>query len=55
MNPPSSANETRLQRWRLVLGEPAQDACGALLTGEDLSIDRALTCLLYTSKILCVS
>ena len=45
MNAPASANDTRLQRWRLVLGEPAQDACGAVLTHEDLHIDRALTAL----------
>jgi hypothetical protein len=34
----------RLRRWRLVLGEPAQDAC-ATLQGEDVRIDQALTAL----------
>lgn len=35
----------RLRRWRLVLGEPAQDACASTLTGEDVRIDQALTAL----------
>jgi Mg-chelatase subunit ChlD len=35
----------RLRRWRLVLGEPAQDACSSALKGEDVRIDQALTAL----------
>jgi Mg-chelatase subunit ChlD len=35
----------RLRRWRLVLGEPAQDACASPLKGEDVRIDQALTAL----------
>ncbi len=35
----------RLRRWRLVLGEPAQEACSTALTGDDLRIDQALTAL----------
>lgn len=35
----------RLRRWRLVLGEPAQDACASALTGDDVRIDQALTAL----------
>ncbi|KFB69080.1 VWA domain-containing protein [Candidatus Accumulibacter vicinus] len=35
----------RLRRWRLVLGEPAQDACLFVLAGDDLRIDQALTAL----------
>lgn len=37
--------ETRLRRWRLVLGEPAQESCAGALTGEDVRIDQALTAL----------
>lgn len=35
----------RLRRWRLVLGEPAQDSCASALTGDDVRIDQALTAL----------
>lgn len=35
----------RLRRWRLVLGEPAQDSCARALTGDDVRIDQALTAL----------
>lgn len=37
--------EARLRRWRLVLGEPAQESCAGALTGEDVRIDQALTAL----------
>lgn len=39
------AADERLRRWRLVLGEPAQEACGGGLGGEDVRIDQALTAL----------
>ena len=38
-------DDTRLRRWRLVLGDPAQDAYGSELRGEDVRIDQALTAL----------
>ncbi|MCR4411700.1 MAG: VWA domain-containing protein [Thermoguttaceae bacterium] len=37
----------RLRRWRLVLGQDAQESCGEL-TGEDLGMDRVLAAL-YSS------
>lgn len=38
-------DDARLRRWRLVLGDPAQDAYGSELRGEDVRIDQALTAL----------
>lgn len=38
-------DDSRLRRWRLVLGEAAEDSCGSALAGEDLRIDEALTAL----------
>jgi VWA domain containing CoxE-like protein len=35
----------RLKRWRLVLGNDAQDSCGSTLNGADLSMDQALEAL----------
>lgn len=42
-----SAPDDHLRRWRLVLGEPAQESCGRGLAagGEDVRIDQALTAL----------
>lgn len=40
-----SLDDARLRRWRLVLGDPAQDSCGGELRGEDIRIDQALTAL----------
>lgn len=45
MNPAPSANDVRLHRWRLVLGEPAQEVCDVSLAGDALGMDRALTAL----------
>lgn len=44
MSPPMSDGERR-RRWRLVLGEPAQEGCAASLGGDDLAIDAALAAL----------
>ncbi|MEW5788831.1 MAG: VWA domain-containing protein [Pseudomonadota bacterium] len=38
-------NDARLRRWRLVLGEAAQDTCGAGLSLDDARMDQALTAL----------
>lgn len=38
-------DDGRLRRWRLVLGEPAQDSCASALAGEDVRIDQALAAL----------
>lgn len=38
-------DDARLRRWRLVLGDPAQDSCGSELRGEDVRIDQVLTAL----------
>lgn len=38
-------DDARLRRWRLVLGDPAQDAYGSELRGVDVRIDQALTAL----------
>lgn len=38
-------DQPRLRRWRLVLGEPAEDGCGVSLGGEDLCMDKALAAL----------
>lgn len=43
------AEEERLERWRLVLGEPAQDAMGVSLGEAELRMDRALAAL-YDSE-----
>lgn len=40
-----TAADARLRRWRLVLGDPAQEACGTALTGDDIRIDQALSAL----------
>jgi Mg-chelatase subunit ChlD len=45
MNEIALEEAARLRRWRLVLGEPAQDACAGALAGEDVRIDQALTAL----------
>ncbi len=44
-----SAEEERLERWRLVLGEPAQGTLGAALGETELRMDRALAAL-YDSE-----
>lgn len=44
-----SAEEERLERWRLVLGEPAQPALGVSLGETELRMDRALAAL-YDSE-----
>jgi Mg-chelatase subunit ChlD len=44
-----SAEEERLERWRLVLGEPAQGTLGASLGEAELRMDRALSAL-YDSE-----
>jgi Mg-chelatase subunit ChlD len=41
----SMAEEERLERWRLVLGEPAQGPLGVSLDQEALRMDRALAAL----------
>jgi Mg-chelatase subunit ChlD len=38
-------HQTRLRRWRLILGEPAESSCGSGLAGVDLQIDAALGAL----------
>jgi Mg-chelatase subunit ChlD len=38
-------SDPRLRRWRLVLGDPAQESCGATLGGDALRIDQALSVL----------
>lgn len=40
--------EERARRWRLVLGEEAQESLGASLSGDDLEMDQALAAL-YSS------
>lgn len=35
-------NDPRLERWRLVLGEPTQAALGVTLSGDELAMDRSL-------------
>jgi hypothetical protein len=44
-----SAEEERLERWRLVLGEPAQSTLGVPLGEAELRMDRALAAL-YDSE-----
>jgi Mg-chelatase subunit ChlD len=44
-----SAEEERLERWRLVLGEPAQSTLGVPLGEAELRMDRALSAL-YDSE-----
>jgi hypothetical protein len=39
------SEETRLQRWRLVLGKPAEETLGAPLAGELAERDRVLQAL----------
>ena len=38
-------NEQHLARWRLILGEPAQEGCGASLSAEQMRMDKALSAL----------
>jgi Mg-chelatase subunit ChlD len=45
----SRDGEDLLRRWRLVLGEPAQETGGVVLSGEDLGMDRVLDAL-YDSE-----
>jgi Mg-chelatase subunit ChlD len=45
MTSPTESDQTRLRRWRLILGEPADASCGCSLTGVDLHIDTALGAL----------
>lgn len=40
-----SNDESRLRRWRMVLGGSAQDGCGVQLAGDDLAMDGALSAL----------
>jgi len=42
---PQAVDEVRLRRWRLVLGDPAQEGCGVALAGDYARIDEALTAL----------
>lgn len=42
---PVPNDEARARRWRLVLGEAAEDTCGAGLTADDTRIDQALAAL----------
>ncbi len=41
----NTSEHERLRRWRLILGESAQEACGLGLADADLAIDRALAAL----------
>lgn len=41
----TSLEEPRLRRWRLVLGEAAQESCAGALSAQDIRIDQALTAL----------
>lgn len=41
----ASLEEPRLRRWRLVLGEAAQESCASALSAQDIRIDQALTAL----------
>jgi Mg-chelatase subunit ChlD len=43
--PPTDPDQTRLRRWRLILGEPAESGCGCTLSGLDAQIDAALGAL----------
>jgi Mg-chelatase subunit ChlD len=43
--PPTDPDQTRLRRWRLILGEPAEAGCGYALSGMDAQIDAALGAL----------
>ena len=38
----NTSEHERLRRWRLILGESAQESCGLGLDDMDLAIDRAL-------------
>ena len=40
----------RLRRWRLVLGEDAQQGIGCVLAGEDRGMDRVLAALYGSSE-----
>lgn len=47
----STTEAERLRRWRLVLGEPAQEAMGGIQLSEpDLAMDRALEALYDTDR-----
>ena len=45
----TDADTERLRRWRLILGEPAEDSLGAGLGEADLRMDAALAAL-YDSE-----
>lgn len=45
----SAPDTERFRRWRLVLGQPAEEATGAALNAEDLGMDRVLEAL-YDSE-----
>ena len=47
----SEEQETeRWRRWRLALGEQAQESCPAPLDGRDGGLDRALTALYESDR-----
>lgn len=52
--PSTTAPTTRLQRWRMVLGEPAQSSCGAV-AGDLAQMDQALAMLYEGGNALSAS
>lgn len=46
---PAGVNTERLRRWRLVLGQPAEEATGVSLDAADMGMDRVLEAL-YDSE-----
>ena len=51
MEPSEEQTAERLRRWRLVLGEPAQEGLGAFtLAGDDRGMDRVLEALYDTGE-----
>jgi Mg-chelatase subunit ChlD len=48
--PARRLEEERLRRWRLVLGEPAEETTGCRLSGDDLGMDRTLAALYDTDR-----
>jgi Mg-chelatase subunit ChlD len=47
-----ASEEERLRRWRLLLGEPAQEELGTALGGDDAAVDGALGALYDTERNL---
>ena len=45
MTAPTTTNDERLRRWRLILGGDQADGTGCALSPNDLSLDRALSAL----------